>query len=126
MVKRQIAGVVTVVRKESAEWDRYWEAGQILYEKGVKKLQEALPYAKPATTLKFHLYCIAIGQLLGFHFFRNKHLLPKDRLQPLGLAITAICDSDIQGERNIQVFNAAHTLTGTHSSRPCRRPLLSS
>lgn len=104
MVMRQITGVVTIVRKGSTEWDRYWETGQKLYEKGVKKLQEALPYAKPATTLKFHLYCIAIGQLLGFHLFRNKHLLPRDRLQPQGLAITAICDSDIQGESNTQVF----------------------
>lgn len=104
MVKRQITGVVQIIRKNSCEWDQYWKTGQKLYDKGVKKAQEALSYAKPATTLKFHLYGIAIGQVFGFHLVRYKDQLPKHLPQPQNLSITAICDSDIQGASNVQVF----------------------
>lgn len=104
MVKRQITGVVQIIRKHSCEWDQYWEAGQKLYDKGVKKAQKALSYAKPATTLKFHLYGIAIGQVFGHHLLRHKDQLPKHLPQPQRLPVTAICDSDIQGASNVRVF----------------------
>jgi hypothetical protein len=104
MAKRQLTGQVWIVRKNSAEWNKYWEIGDEIYEKGVKKAQEAMPYAKPATTLKFHLYVKVSGRLLGFHLRRHANRLPQKAQWLQKLKITTVCDSDVQGETNIRVF----------------------
>jgi hypothetical protein len=104
MAKRQLTGQVWIVRKHSTEWDKYWEVGNQIYNTGVKNAQEAMPYAKPATTLKFDLYGTISARLLGFYLRRHANMLPKKTPKPQELKITTVCDSDVQGETNIRVF----------------------
>lgn len=104
MVKRQLTADVLLIRKTQPKWDEYWRAGERLYQTGVSRAQEAMQYAKPAVTLKFHLYGIAIARLTGLHLRRYRKILLSNDAKPLTIQVNAICDSDIQGEASQKVF----------------------
>lgn len=104
MAKRQLTATVWIIRKDTEEWEKYWNLGNEIYETGVKKAQEPLPFAKPAATLKFHLYGIICAHLFGIYARRYKSLLSIKSHVPQKVTVSVICDSDIQGEANEKVF----------------------
>lgn len=104
MAKRQLYGSVNVIWKTGPAWDRYHQAGQVIYEKGAKKAQEAIPYAKPMATLKIHLFGDVMADLYGHMLGRNRHLLPKNKVPLQNVSVTAVIDSDVHGEVNQRVF----------------------
>jgi hypothetical protein len=101
--KRQLLAVVRIVWKHTDEWDRYFAEGRRLYEQSVRITQRAVPFAKPMATFKLHQFGITCGDLIGFFARRNRHRLPsrEEPIQPF--EITAVFDSDIQGQANQQV-----------------------
>ena len=104
MVKRQLTADVLVIQKTQPKWDEYLKEGEKLYQTGVTKAQEAVPYAKPLETLRQDLYARAIGRLTGLHLRHYKKPLLSSRVvEPFTIQINVICDSDFQG-RNKEVF----------------------
>ena len=101
--KGQVCGVVRIIWKNTAEWDRYFEDGQRLYEKGVKRAQEAIPYAKPMNTFKLHQFGLVSADLLGFYAQRHRNRLPKKNAPVQSILVTDVFDSDIQGQTNQDV-----------------------
>ena len=104
MAKRQLYGSVNVIWKTGPAWDRYHQAGQLIYEKGAKKAQEAIPYAKPMATLKIHLFGNIMADLYGHMLGHNRHLFPKKNGSLQTVRVTAVIDSDVHGEVNQRVF----------------------
>lgn len=104
MAKRQLYGSVNVIWKTGPAWERYHQTGQVIYEKGAKKAQEAIPYAKPMATLKIHLFGDIMADLYGHMLGRNRHLFPKMKVPPRNVRVTAVIDSDVHGEVNQRVF----------------------
>lgn len=116
LAKRQLYWTVWIIWKSTAEWDRYFQAGEELYQKVVKNAQEAATYAKPMNTLKLHQFSRVSADLLGFFLGRHPRKRPRmgEPIQPI--TITAIHDSDIQGPANQQVFR--NVLEGVRGNLP--------
>lgn len=112
MVKRQLTGYVALIRKTQPKWNKYWNHGERLYQTGVLKAQEAIPYARPSMTLKFHLYSLSIANLWAFHIQPYKEKLLAHKGAPFKLKINAICDTDIQGEQSQRIFKEIHENLG--------------
>lgn len=104
MAKRQLYGAVNVIWKTGSSWDRYHQTGQAIYEKGAKKAQEAIPYAKPMATLKIHLFGDIMADLYGHILGCNCHLWPKKKESLQTVRVTVVIDSDIHGVFNQRVF----------------------
>lgn len=104
MAKRQLYGSVNVIWKTGSAWDRYHQTGRAIYEKGAKKAQEAIPYAKPMATLKIHLFGDIMADLYGHILGRNRNLWPKKNVPLQTVRVTVVIDSDVHGEANQRVF----------------------
>lgn len=103
LCERQMIGVVRIVWKNTPEWDQYFIEGQCLYEKAVQKAQKPMPYAKPMATFKLHQFGCVCADLIGFFAKRHLHRLPKKYSPIQPVEVTAVFDSDIQGETNQRV-----------------------
>jgi hypothetical protein len=104
IAKRQLYGAVNIIWKTSPAWDRYHDTGQELYDEGVRRSQEAMPYAKSMATMKIHLFGDIMADLYGHILGLNRHLLPQDGKQLQLVTVTAVFDSDIQGQACRDMF----------------------
>lgn len=100
LAKRQLYWVVRIIWKDTPEWDRYFTAGQQLYDKGVKSAQEPMSYAKPMNTFKLHQFGLVSAELLGFYLRQHRNRLPTKGMPDQQITVTGIFDSDIQGQTN--------------------------
>jgi hypothetical protein len=104
IVKRQLYGHVEIIWKESPAWDVFQEEGNQIHAKGVINAQEAIPYAKPMSTLKLQLFGRVMAKLWGHILGVNRHRLPS-RSTPLeSVTVTGVFDSDIEGQKNQEIF----------------------
>jgi len=104
IAKRQLYGAVNIIWKTSPAWERYHKAGQEIYDKGVRRSQEALPYAKSMATMKIHLFGDIMADLYGHILGLNRHLFPQDSKQLQLATVTAVFDSDVQGQASQDMF----------------------
>ncbi len=110
IMKRQLAVFISYMRKHEPEWSQYWEEGTRL-ETVMNKLQTPAPYAKAGVVLRYHVYCHGIASVTGLYLGRHGASPRPKRTQ--SLKIQAICDSDIQGEANLQMFKDIFDKAGT-------------
>lgn len=100
--KHNLVARVTLINKHEPEWTRYWTMGDRL-EVASRAFPQPMPYATASVTLKYHIYCHVIGDVLGVYLSRHRRILPpKGQVQQL--QVQAVCDSDIHGEENLKVF----------------------
>ena len=99
--KRQLYGAVNIILKNTLAWKRYHQTGQEIYDKGVKKSQEHIPFAKPMATLKIHLFGDILADLYGHIVGRNQHLLQKGNSPMQSVTVTVVCDTDVHGEMKL-------------------------
>lgn len=96
----------TVVRieKKQPAWGKFWEKGSDEHRYLTHTLNEKVGFARPGIVLKCWAFrvCAAIGLGLHIRHYGRPELLDQYGRSMLRLQI--ICDSDIQGNENREIF----------------------
>ena len=100
--KHNLVARATLIRKHEPEWTNYWTMGDRL-EVASRAFPQPMPYATASVTLKYHIYCHGIGDIIGVYLSRHRGGLPP-KGQAQHLQVHAVCDSDIRGEENLIQF----------------------
>lgn len=99
------AAVVFRVKKTSPAWTDFWTKSDSYHSQMARLNQRTVGFAKAGVLLKYWLFGEASGRVMGDSVRLTGH--PKV-LTEHGLGSvesTVICDSDIQGQENIDVFS---------------------
>jgi len=72
-------------------------------ERAVQAFPDEMPYATASVTLKYHVYSLGFGDVLGVYLGHHGRVLsPRNGVKQL--PVWGVCDSDIQGEENQKIF----------------------
>lgn len=98
------AAVVFRVKKTAPAWADFWSKSDLYHSHMAKLNQRTVGFVKAGTLLKYWLFGEASGRVMG----DSVRLTGRPRvLTEHGLGSvesTVVCDSDIQGQENIEVF----------------------
>jgi len=103
IAKKQLYIYVRIIWKTGEAWSKHFDDGQQIYEKGVFKAQEPMPYAKPMNTFKSHMFGMTGSGLAGMYLGRHIASLPGKNMPVRTINITEILDSDVQGQTNQEI-----------------------
>jgi hypothetical protein len=97
---------VMSINKDTATWLKFAEDGKILQDAIVLQSRRVAGWAKPSNLLAFHLlggaYAIALGH--GIRVGPRPHIVDSQGLQLIECSL--ICDTDISGDENLEVFKS--------------------
>lgn len=100
------ACAVIVVEKTQPWWDEFWNEGTKQHRELTVRTNTATGFARPGTVLRFWAFGACAAVLLGAYLRRygTPQLLDESGMSMLRLKV--ICDTDIQGDENQDVFRS--------------------
>jgi hypothetical protein len=98
------AAVVFRVKKTAPAWEDFWNKSDSYHFQMAKVNQRTVGFVKAGTLLKYWLFGEASGRVMGDSVRLTGHprVLTKHGLGSVESIV--VCDSDIQGQENIDVF----------------------
>jgi hypothetical protein len=98
------ASVVFRVKKTAPAWTDFWNKSDLYHSQMVKINQRAVGFVKAGTLLRYWLFGEASGRVMGdsVRLTGRPKVLTEHGLGSVESIV--ICDSDIQGQDNIDVF----------------------
>lgn len=103
--KQQLLASITTYKKTNPCWENYWREGERIYQVGVTRAQEKIPYGKASANLKLHLYSTEGARVYSYYFGSHHQYMAVNRPDETHFQrITLLIDTDIQGELTQSVF----------------------
>jgi hypothetical protein len=107
LVNESLSVSVLSVDKDTDAWRLFWESAKPLQAKMLKESNKQAGFAKPANLTMYWLFCDVFANATAQAFkCENGEINLSDKNNDFVIENTIICDSDIKGEENIDVFNS--------------------